>query len=88
MFSFQGKFSYGPLDMAALTSERVDIHIMKGGLPQFYSPNSIYFFSVPNFRIRDIFGMDPDPCLWLTEPDPAIFVSDLRDGNLKIISFF
>ncbi len=44
IFSFQGKFSYGPLDMAALTSERVDIHIMKGGHPQFFSPNSIYFF--------------------------------------------
>merc|ERR1719500_533962 len=25
----QGRFSYGPLDMAALSSERVDIHIMK-----------------------------------------------------------
>ena len=25
----QGRFSYGPLDMAALSSERIDIHIMK-----------------------------------------------------------
>ncbi len=27
------------------------------------------------------FGMDPDPHLWLTDPDSAIFVANLRDGN-------
>ena len=36
------------------------------------------------------FDMDPDPHLWLTDPDsdpaadPAIFVSDLQDGNKKV----
>ena len=28
-FTFQGRFSYGPFDVAALSSEKVDIHIMK-----------------------------------------------------------
>ncbi len=37
------------------------------------------------------FGTDPDPrirtYLWLTDPvlDPAIFISDLQDGNFKLI---
>ncbi len=41
------------------------------------------------------FGTDPDPHLWLrdrdSDPDPNIFVSDLQDGNWKLIfcqSFF
>ncbi len=33
------------------------------------------------------FGPDPDPCLWITDPDPApdhaIFVIDLQDANRK-----
>jgi hypothetical protein len=33
-----------------------------------------------------------DPCLWLidpdTDPDPAIFVGDLKDANKKLIFFF
>ncbi len=32
-----------------------------------------------------------DPCLWLMDPDPAIFVVDLQDANKKLIlknSFF
>jgi hypothetical protein len=46
-------------------------------------------------RIRDILVQiqiwltDPDPHLWLTDPDPdpAIFVSDLQEWQLKIIFF-
>ncbi len=26
-----------------------------------------------------------DPCLWLIDPDPAIFVVDLQDANKKVI---
>ncbi len=31
------------------------------------------------------FGVDPDPCLWLMDPDPdpAFFVIDLQDANKK-----
>jgi hypothetical protein len=33
-------------------------------------------------RIHDILvGTDPDPDLWLTDPDPATFVSDRQDVN-------
>ncbi len=35
--------------------------------------------------VRDICGTDPDPSLWLIDPDPAsdhaIFVIDLQDAN-------
>ncbi len=34
------------------------------------------------FRISDILGPDPD--IRLTDPDPAIFVSDLQDSNKTI----
>ncbi len=34
----------------------------------------------PVLRIRDISG-SADPYLWQTDPDPAIFVSELQDGN-------
>jgi hypothetical protein len=37
-------------------------------------------------RIRDT---APDPHLWLTDPDPAIFVTDLQDANkFFFLSFF
>jgi hypothetical protein len=31
------------------------------------------------------FGTDSDPHLRLMDPDPAIFVSDLQDGNKKLL---
>ncbi len=38
------------------------------------------------------FGVDPGPCLWLTDPDPdsdsAIFVFDLHDANKKKLKKF
>ena len=49
----------------------------------------------PVLRIHDIFGedQDPDPCLWLmdpdsdpdSDPDPTIFIIDLQDANKKRI---
>ncbi len=30
------------------------------------------------------FGTDPDPCLQLMDPDPAIFVIDFQDPNKKL----
>jgi len=27
----------------------------------------------------------PDSCLWIMDPDPAIFVTDLQDANKKLI---
>ncbi len=29
-----------------------------------------------------------DPCLWLMDPNPAIFVIDLQDAKKKIYIFF
>jgi hypothetical protein len=31
------------------------------------------------------FGTDPYPCLWLIDPDLAIFVFDVQDANKKLI---
>ncbi len=35
------------------------------------------------------FSTDPDlgPCFWLVDPDPAIFVIDLKDTSKKYLSF-
>jgi hypothetical protein len=38
-------------------------------------------------RIRDI-GTDPDPWIRTSDPDPAIFVNDIQDGNKKLFFFF
>ncbi len=38
-------------------------------------------------RIRD-FWYGSDPYLRLTDPDPAIFISDLQDANKKYYTFF
>jgi hypothetical protein len=37
------------------------------------------------FRIYDIFVRIRGPVLWLTEPDPALFVSDFQDANKKYL---
>ncbi len=48
--------------------------------------------TVLRIRCWPHFGTDPNPDLyiWLTDPDPAIFVRDLQEGNSKLFfsSFF
>ncbi len=37
---------------------------------------------------QEVYGFGTVPYLLLTVHDPALFVSDLQDGNKKILFFF
>jgi hypothetical protein len=51
------------------------------------SGRKVSFSAVLWLWIRDIFvgsgSESPDPYQWHTEPDPALFISSLQDGNKK-----
>ena len=57
-----------------------------------HSPLQMIFLEAVS-RIHDILvtfwceSGSADPCLWLTDPDPAIFITDLQDDNKKQIFF-
>jgi hypothetical protein len=47
----------------------------------------VYFMVMTSVADPWHFGVDPDPCLWLTDTDsdPSIFFIDLQDANKKLI---
>ncbi len=55
------------------------------------SRNEGFLTILPVLRIHDILvgsgSGSADPCLWLMDPDPAVFVIDLQDANKKLIFY-